>query len=62
MTSQKYETLITTGKIIILVFIWCIIVTAGLRACDYEAEQQQAKYDQWENDRQNGKPYTNFSE
>lgn len=39
-----------------------IITPLILKACDREAEYQEAKYAQWEYERKNNLPYTTFSE
>ena len=39
-----------------------IMFLAGLKACDYESQQNEIKNLQWAEDAKNGKPYTNFTE
>lgn len=34
----------------------------GLKACDYEAEQNEIKQRQWVQDSKDGRPFTNFGE
>ena len=43
----------------LMIFIICLM---GLKACDYEAEQNVIKNLQWVKDSNNGKPYTNYGE
>lgn len=47
---------------LITVLILFIIFFMGLKACDYEAEQNTIKNLQWVEDSSNGKPYTNYGE
>ena len=39
-----------------------IITVAGLKACDYESEQNNAKNMQWIQDAKENKPFTNYGE
>ena len=47
---------------LITVLILFIICLMGLKACDYEAEQNEIKNRQWVQDSKNGKPFTNYGE
>ena len=42
---------------VLMMFILCFM---GLKACDYEAQQNETKNRQWVEDSNNGKPYTNY--
>lgn len=42
---------------VLMMFILCFM---GLKACDHEAQQNEAKNLQWSQDAKNGKPYTNY--
>ena len=44
---------------VLMIFIICLM---GLKACDYEAEQNAIKNLQWVEDSNKGKPYTNYGE
>ena len=47
----------------ILMFILVFVFTVtGLKACDYEADQNEIKNLQWVEDVNNGKPFTNYGE
>ena len=38
------------------------VMSLGLKACDYEMEQNEIKNRQWVQDAKDGKPYTNYGE
>ena len=46
---------------VFMAFIF-IFVLVGLKACDVELTQNEAKQLQWVEDVNNGKPYTNYGE
>ena len=48
-------------SIIAFILLWGVMVL-GLKACDYEAEQNEIKNRQWLQDVKDGKPYTNYGE
>ena len=47
--------------VLAFVMLFCLIVL-GLKACDYEVEQNEIKNRQWAQDAKEGKPYTNYGE
>lgn len=52
--------LLSGFSIILLLTLLCTPFV--LKSCDREYDYQQAKYSQWELDRQSEKPFKNFNE
>lgn len=48
-------------SVLAFIMLVCVMVL-GLKACDYEAEQNEIKNRQWVQDAKDGKPYTNYGE
>ena len=48
-------------SLLAFIMIVCLMVL-GLKACDYETEQNEIKNRQWVQDAKDGKPYTNYGE
>ena len=47
---------------ILMFILFFVFMVTGLKACDYETEQNEIKNRQWVQDSKDGKPYTNFKE
>lgn len=45
---------------LITITLFLILFTMGLKACDHEAQQNEANNLQWSQDAKDGKPYTNY--
>lgn len=50
------------GEVILLVLIFVTLSFFGLKGCEAEYANEQAKAAQWKFERENGLPYTSYSE